>query len=232
MKNQYAVPGSVIVMMLVGLLTLTGTATATPIGTSYFVSGTNFPIDFSGVGPLTFNAPGDLTPEGGGPLSVVEILAPAPGPNGGELLIFDFTFGFPPAGIDITQGFSVSIEGLNWGTSGMVAELISSIIRVEFGGGITTGLVDATALTTSGFISPPGTPAGLFATFATPGTVSWQNILAFAGGGTPTALSVQYALEVRHIPEPATIAVMLLGLALLLPSARKHIAPFGGRRGT
>jgi hypothetical protein len=183
-------------------------SSASPVGDIYTLSGGNFPTNFAGAGPLTFNNVGDTSAEAvpGAGLSVAEIFLAGAGAGGSDRLGFQFTL---TSGIsDSTQPFGFTIGDIDYAGNPALA-VVGAQIVFDFGTS-TSGPVDISGLLSSAFTT------GLDLTFISP--ASWDAILAATNppaGVGPTQIVVTLAVDVqqRFAPEPSTLLLMALGLA-------------------
>jgi len=188
--------------ILAATLLISTAVAASPIGDSYFLSGTNFPVDFNAVNPLTFNNTGDVTPEAV-PIAGISVIEQVAGvqPGGAEILQFAFLFNTPIQGIDLNSAFGFTISGLEWGTGFTGSAFVeTATINVLFGSGTAGGNASA-------FTSGIWGPDGLSIMFNSTGT--WNDVFQ---GQTPTGITVDFRPSVKHVPEPSTIALLGLGL--------------------
>jgi len=197
--------GLVVVLSLAAV----GSVNATPFGDSYFLQLQNFPVNLGPL-PLTFNNPGDFTPEGNPAIiQVVERSTGVVGPNGGEELQFRFDFGTFPG--DPNAIFAFRISELSWG-GGQVGELASSTISVNFGTS-SLGPVSSDMLVTGSVDMN-----GLTMLFQSP--LSWVQIVG--QNPTPTDVVFDFFPEIVTTPEPATSMILGFGLVLSLGVLRRR----------
>lgn len=178
---------------------------ASPVGNSFTVQAQNFPGAFLPDGAMTFNAPGDLSaevaPGSGGSLLVTEQYFAAAGVNGGDVLAFQFAFADT---LPAPDPFAFLIGNLDIGMPSF--QLLGAGIQFDFGVSQfpqtdITGLVTAFSL------------GG--ANFAFEAPIGWSDIFAASGppaGAGPGAIVTTLFLEVREVPEPSVLALVLAGL--------------------
>jgi len=191
-----------------------GVAGASPVGSSYSMSGGNFPTNFAGAGPLTFNNVGDTSAETvpGVGLDVVEAFAAGAGSHGGDIVGFQFTLTGAPTG---DQPFAFSINGLGFGPGTL--SILGAAAGFDFGVS-SFNVADATPFLTAVF----GTALDL--TFASP--VTWDQIFNASNppaGSAPTQIVVSLFLEVQQTqvaPEPSTLLLLGLGLVAMVVGVR------------
>ena len=188
-------------------------AWAAPVGSSYSLEGLNFPVDFAASGPLTFNETGDLTPEGvpgsGSSVQVVEQFFAAAGPNGGNLLAFQFTFSALPA----PGQFGFGILGLDIGMPSF--SLLSAQLSIDFGvsqfpAADVVSLVNAYSA------------GGANLVFSAP--VGWSDVYFSTNppaGAAPTRIVTTFIAEVAKVPEPSVLALVLVAGFGMVMSARR-----------
>lgn len=179
--------------------TLSLSAHAAPIGSSFFVAGGNFPYDFSPTGLMTFNASGDLSveiaPGSSNSLLVTEQYFAGAGSNGGDILAFQFTFTDLPG----SGPFGFFIGGLDIG--GTQFQLLSAQLSIDFGVSA-LGDTDVTGLV-NGFYQDG-------ANFLFQAPVGWADVFASTnpGGQVPTQIVTTFLAEIRTVPEPSTLALL------------------------
>lgn len=181
---------------------------AVPIGGQYLMSATNFPNTFSSSGPLTFNATGDLTPEvAGGALLVTEQYFA----TGTDLSAFRFQFTTFPQDPFSTFGFQMS--GVDF-MDGLARQLTSAVLSIDF------GVSQLTAANVLSFTTSSYNQNGLTVGFNSP--VTWDTLFQSTnpGGLLPTSFITTFKFEVKAVPEPTVISLLLVGLLAIWISTR------------
>ncbi len=201
------------VIAVVGSLAWVEPAKATPIGDTFGFGAQNFPLDITPGSGLTFNALGDLStesvPGSSGLLSMTEQFLAGAGASGGDLLAFQFTFGALPDG---ALPFSFLISDLDWSDGG-VRRLLAASIAIDFGVSA-LAQTDVTALT-AGFDT-----GGLNLLFQSP--IDWSSVFALTGAtSSPTQIVTTFLVEVERVPEPSSVALLLLGAIGLIAIRRR-----------
>ncbi len=193
---------------------LSAAAWAAPAGSSYSLEGLNFPVDFAASGPLTFNATGDLAPEvvpgTGGSVQVVEQFFAGAGPNGGNLLAFQFTFAALPA----PGQFGFGILGLDIGMPSF--SLLSAQLSIDFGvSQLPAADVLPLVIATSA--------GGANLVFVAP--VGWSDVFFSTNppaGAAPSQIVTTFIAEVAKVPEPSVLALVLIAGVGVAVSARRR----------
>lgn len=190
---------AVVVCFLSTLGVASVSSAATILGDDYFLDGNNFPVNFPGSSPLTFDGIAELAPGSGNRLSVNEQIIHL-GPNGEEVLQFQFTFLSLPN--NTNAGFAFQLRGLDW--DGFPGDLVASEIR--FCIDCTTPLVRDADL----FVTPFVDASGLNLLFQTPAGRTWNDVFDFSGG-PPSSMLVEFRAAV-FVPEPSTVSLIAFGL--------------------
>lgn len=192
-------------------------AWAAPAGSSYSLEGLNFPTDFAASGPLSFNNTGDLTPEvvpgSSGNVQVVEQFFAAAGPNGGDLLAFQFTFSTLPS----PGQFGFGILGLDIGVPSF--SMLSAQLSIDFG---VSQFPSADVVSLVSAFSAGG--ANLV--FIAP--VGWSDVYISTNppaGVAPTRIVTTFIAEVGRVPEPSVLALIsIAGLGVAVFVRRRATA--------
>lgn len=189
----------------------TSSVNASIVGDEFFVDGTNFPIDFVGGGPLTFNATGDISSElAGGAVLVAEQFNDLG--SGAGLLAFQAQLVTFP-GLPFSP-FGFTFSDLDFGDA-FTWEVTSAQLSIDFGVSLLPS-TDVLPFVTSSFTDD------LSVGFDSP--VSWDALFASTSpptGVAPTQIVATFLVGVQQgaaIPEPPLVMLMLVGGMLLVSS--------------